>query len=92
METIVPLETERQARELPAVLAIFEAFDRDPGPGKMAPHTHAMLISACVAAAVELGGYDRHVLLWLSGWEPAACAVVAGLIARADAAGRDGEP
>jgi hypothetical protein len=81
-----PLETEQQARELPGVRAIFAAFDRDPGPGKMAPHTHKMLISACAAAGVELGDYDRRILLWLSGWEPQTCAVIAGLISRAHAA------
>jgi len=39
----VPLETERQAQELPAV---FAAFDADPGLGKMAPHSLAMLRGA----------------------------------------------
>jgi hypothetical protein len=53
----------------------------------MAPHTHKMLISACVAASVELGAYDRRIMLWLSGWEPQTCAVVTGLITRAHEAG-----
>ncbi len=87
MSAIVPLETEQQALALPAVRAVWEAFDRDPGVGKLAAHTHAMLISACVAAGVELGDYDRNVILWLSGWEPQVCAVIAGLISRAREAG-----
>ena len=89
METIGPIETEREALGLPAVRDIFAAFDRDPGVGKMAPHTHKMLISACVAAGVELGDYDRRILLWLAGFEPQACAVVAGLIGRAHDAGSE---
>jgi hypothetical protein len=88
MDTIDPLETEQQARELPAVQAIFAAFDRNPGAGKMAPHTYRMLMSACVSAGVELGDYDRRILLWLAGFEPQACAVIAGLIGRAHEAGR----
>ena len=83
-----PFESEREARELPAVQAIYRAFRADPGVGRMAPHNHKMLIGACVAASVELGAYDRRILLWLSGWEPETCAVIAGLITRAhDAAG-----
>jgi hypothetical protein len=78
-----PFETEREARELPAVQAIYAAFRADPGVGRMAPDTHKMLIGACVAAGVELGAYDRRILLWLSGWEPQTCAVIAGLISRA---------
>jgi hypothetical protein len=90
VDKIPPLETEQQARELTAVRAVYDAFARDPGPGKMAPRTHKMLISACVAAGVELGDYDRRVILWLSQWEPQACAVVAGLIGRAHADGDAG--
>ena len=83
-----PFETEREARELPAVQAVYEAFDADPGAGKMRPHTRQMLEAACAAASVELGAYDRRVLAWLAGWEPQVCAVVAGLIGRAHDAGR----
>ena len=86
-----PFETEGQARELPAVRAVYEAFRRDPGLGKMTPHSHEMLISACAAAGVTLGAYDQRILLWLAGWEPQVCAVVAGLITRAYEAGRAAE-
>jgi hypothetical protein len=53
-----PFESEREARELPAVQAIYRAFRADPGVGRMAPHNHKMLITACVEASVELGAYD----------------------------------
>ena len=85
-----PLETEKQARALPAVRAVYEAFAADPGIGKMAPHNEAMLIRACEAAGVTLGSYDRRIVHWLSGWEPDVCAVVADIIIRA-AAGREAE-
>jgi hypothetical protein len=80
---IPPLDTEQQARELPAVRAVYDAFDADPGVGRMAPRNAAMLEEACSAAGVELGAYDRRILAWLAGWEPSTCAVVAGLITRA---------
>lgn len=80
---IPPLETERQARELPAVRAVWAAFDADPGPGKMAPHTERMLLAAMEPSGVVLGAYDRRIIAWLAGWEPQTCAVIAGLIQRA---------
>ena len=83
-----PFETEREARELPAVQAVYRAFDADPGAGKMAPHTRQMLEAACAAAGVDLGAFDRRILTWLSGWEPTTVAVVVGLIARAHESGR----
>jgi hypothetical protein len=82
-----PFETEDQART-PAVLAVYEAFDADPGVGKMAPHNLAMLTSACQAAGVALGAYDARVLAWLGSWEPQTCAVIAGIIRRACEAGK----
>jgi len=84
-----PLETERQARELPQVRAVNEAFDKDPGAGKMTPHNEAMLLAACASAGVAPGAYDLRILRWLAGWEPEICAVVAGLITRA-AEGKQG--
>ncbi len=44
---------------------------------------HRLLEDACGAAGVDLGAYDQAILLWLAGFEPSTCAVVAGLIARA---------
>ena len=80
---IGPLNSESEARALPAVRAVWEAFDKNPGVGKMAPHNRRMLAEACEAAGVELGAYDAKILDWLSQWEPQTCAVIAGLIGRA---------
>jgi hypothetical protein len=38
---------------------------------------------------VYLGAYDHRIIEWLTGWEPSTCAVIAGLISRAHAAGQD---
>ena len=82
-----PFETEREARELPAVRAVYDAFSRDPGPGKMIPHCRAILDEACSAAGAGAGDYDDRILAWLAGWGPETCAVIAGLIHRAHLAG-----
>ncbi len=85
-----PLETEAQARALPAVRAIYDAMHRtDPRQRAGDQMCAALIINACGAAGVQLGGYDLRIIGWLAGWEPQTCAVVAGLIERA-AAGRDG--
>ena len=80
-------QTERQAREDPAVRAVYATFRASPGTGRMTPHCHRILKDACSAASVEAGAYDRRILAWLAGWGPEACAVVAGLITRAHEAG-----
>jgi hypothetical protein len=67
----------------PGRCEVIAAFDADPGVGKMAPHSLAMLLQACEAVGVELGAYDHQILAWLAGFEPQACAVIAGLIGRA---------
>jgi len=85
-----PFDTDREVRETPAVRAVREAFDADPGAGKMAPHIHRMLCEALTEARVELGAYDHRIVLWMAGWEAETCAVIAGLIIRAYAAGRSG--
>jgi hypothetical protein len=41
------------------------------------------LESACAAAGVELGAFDRQTLAWLAGWEVSTVQVIIGLIARA---------
>jgi hypothetical protein len=81
-----PFESEQEARDLPAVQAVYEAFRADPGTGKMAPHNLAMLQDAAATAGVQLGAYDRRILAWLAGFEPQTCAVVAALITRAGGA------
>lgn len=83
-----PIETERQARQLPAVRAVYAAFDADPGPGKMTAPNLRMLLDAVGAAGVRIGAYDVRILEWLAGYEPQTCAVLAGLITRAAAAGQ----
>jgi hypothetical protein len=85
-----PFGTEQEARATPAAQAVYDAFGRNPGPGKMAPHNHAMLMAAREAAGVELGAYDSRILAWLSGWAPTTCAVIAGLIPRAALAASTG--
>lgn len=67
----------------PAVIAIREA-----GPGNYRVAGLAQLEQACDSAGVPLGNHDRHILAWLSGWEPETVQVVIGLIARAHAAGQ----
>jgi hypothetical protein len=49
---------------------------------------HRLIEDACTAAGVQLDAYDHRVLLWLAGWEPSTCAVIAGLIRRAHLAGK----
>ena len=83
-----PFETEAQARQNAAVQEIHAAFRADPGVGKMAPLSLALLVDACVMSGVELGAFDRRVLAWLSNWEAETAVVVAGIITRAHAAGR----
>jgi hypothetical protein len=82
-----PFETEQQARETPAVRAMYAAFDRAPSAGKMAPHIHRVLCEAVTEAGVELGAFDHRILLWLAGWEPQTAVVLAGIITRAGTAG-----
>jgi hypothetical protein len=81
-----PFATEREARELPAVRAVYTAFEEDPGAGKMTPPNLSMLEDVCVTAGVELGAYDRRILAWLANYEPQMCAVICGLISRANRA------
>jgi hypothetical protein len=78
-----PFETEQQARETPAARGVHEAFRADPGAGKMHPHNLAVLTAALDDAGVTLGDFDRRIVSWLAGWEPATVVVVAGLIRRA---------
>jgi hypothetical protein len=72
-----PYETERQAAD-----AARHIYDSPPGPA-WGEGNHRLLEDACTAAGVQLGAYDHRILLWLAGWEPSACAVIAGIIRRA---------
>ena len=81
-----PFETQRDAHAVPAVQAIYAAMEATSGV--MGDLNHRMLDEACRAAGAGLGAWDHRVLLWLAGYEPETCAVIAGLITRAHAAGR----
>ena len=86
--TIRPFKTQREAPAVPAVQAIYDAMQASHRSGVMGDLNHRLLDEACRAARAELGAWDHRVLLWLSGYEPETCAVIAGLITRAHAAGR----
>jgi hypothetical protein len=83
-----PFDSEREARELPAVRAVYEAFRADPGLGKMTPHIQRMLLDALAAAGVYLGAYDHAIAEWLANWEPQTVAVIAGWVQRAAEVGQ----
>jgi hypothetical protein len=73
-----PFETERQAADTARHI-----YDSPPGTGAWGDGNHRLMEDACTAASVELGAHDHRILLWLAGWEPSTCAVIAGLITRA---------
>jgi hypothetical protein len=77
-----PYETEREARA-----GVAHITASPPGTGAWSDGNRQLLEDACRAAGVQLGVYDYRILLWLAGWEPHTCAVVAGWVTRA-AAGR----
>ena len=93
-----PFETQREALDLPAVQAIYEAFPprADPGVGRMPRrHTHQLRsMAAChrrpVSASAPTTG--RRPGVACPGFEPQTAAVIAGLITRAHHAGRAREP
>jgi hypothetical protein len=78
-----PFESEAEVRALPAVKAVYAAFDASPGVGKMQPRNQRMLLDALAGAGVYLGAYDHRIAEWLSGWEPQTVAVIAGWVQRA---------
>jgi hypothetical protein len=82
-----PFETSQQARDVPAVRAIYDAMHASHRRGVMGERGYQLLSQACEAADVEVGAYDHHILVWLAGFKPETCAVVAGLITRAHEAG-----
>ncbi|MGH3246520.1 MAG: hypothetical protein ACRDOI_09945 [Trebonia sp.] len=85
-----PFDTEDQARTHPAVRAVYDAMRASTRRGEMGDSGEAMILAACDRAGVELGKYDARIVRWLAGFEPQACAVVAGLVARAAHAGTPG--
>lgn len=86
-----PLETHRQAIELPTVQEIYATFRElrgDAIKGGMDAPNLRMLEDACEAAKLRVGAYERLTLRWLSKLAPETCAVFAALIRRAFDAGR----
>jgi hypothetical protein len=76
-----PYETEREA-----AAAARHIYDTEPGTGAWRDGSLRLLEDACRAAGVQVGAYDYKILVWLTTWEPATCAVIAGLITRASQA------
>lgn len=82
-----PYESRREVASLPSVGAVYDAMHAGP-PGTGQRECWKLLRDACEQAGVILGTYDARIVAWLAGWEPEACAVVAGLITRAHEAGK----
>lgn len=72
-----PYRSERQA-----IAAARHIYAAAPGVPLDAGNRQ-LLEDACAAARVTLGEWDQAIIGWLSRWEPATCAVIAGLISRA---------
>lgn len=85
-----PFDTEQEARAFAHTIV--------PPSGGFPILTEAenrqVLERACEEAGVELGAYDRRIIInWLAGWTDAYAGVVAAVIARAYEAGkREGMP
>ena len=75
-----PYETEREAHHA----SLWETRGRDSGTPMDAAN---MADLAAALSGVELGAYDKRIIAWLAGYEPATVAVVCGLIERARQAG-----
>jgi hypothetical protein len=68
-----PYETEREARA-----AVAHITPSPPGTGAWSDGNRQLLEDACRAAGVQLGAYDYRILMWLAGYEPSTCGVIAG--------------
>jgi hypothetical protein len=62
-------------------------YELEPAHFRPQAEKLAQLLEAVDEADVVLGAYDRRVIQWLSDWETGTVDVVAGLVARAHAAG-----
>jgi hypothetical protein len=79
-----PFETDRDAH----AAALAAGGPARPGWSILSEAQNRQLLAdVCGRAGVVLGAYDERILSWLAGWEDATCAVIAGLISRAHAAG-----
>jgi hypothetical protein len=75
-----PYETEREA-----AAAARHIYDLEAGTGAWRDGSLRLMEDACRAAGVQVGAFDYKILVWLAGYEPSTCAVIAGLITRAHA-------
>jgi hypothetical protein len=81
-----PYETERDAR----AAALSAGGPAEPDWSILSPgQRYQLLLNACADAGVFLGAYDHRIIEWLAQWDDGTCAVIAGLISRARAAGQD---
>jgi hypothetical protein len=64
---------------------VYEAARASSRRGVLAEGNHELLCGALSAAGVELGQFDHAIALWLSNYEPATVAVIAGWVSRAGA-------
>ena len=83
MTPIGPFETASQAR----TAAHFAVPPPEGSSILTAEGNRKLLGRALEAAGVEMGRYDDRIAEWLAGFEDAICAVVAGWVSRAHAAG-----
>jgi len=83
-----PYETQQQVRA--DVADVYEHSRRSAVRGVLAEANLAYLADVCERAGVRVGVFDARILTWLANWEPETCAVVAGLITRAQAAETSG--
>jgi hypothetical protein len=79
-----PFDSQRQAAD-----SVRHIIDSPPGTGAWQDGCLRLLEDACRGGGVQLGAYDSQIVVWLAGWEPWVCAVVAGLITRAHAGALD---
>jgi hypothetical protein len=86
-----PYQTGREVRELPAVRATCQAARASRRRSAVSEGNHRMPGEAPTAADAGLGGYGHRIVIWSAGWQPHTCAVVAGLITGARAAGQGGD-
>ncbi|WP_045875804.1 hypothetical protein [Pseudofrankia sp. DC12] len=80
-----PFTTEAQARHSPLARAVHTDFDPLQAPALR--HDH--LLAVLTATGVTLGAFDARIVAWLARtWEATTIAVLAGLITRANHAGK----
>jgi hypothetical protein len=87
-----PYDAEAQAQAEPAVQAVFAAARESARRGVLGEGTRRLLRSALDAAGVDLGAYDRAIVDWLAGYEPATVAVIASWVSRAGSRRAPAEP